>query len=258
MALPRYSLDNAVFSGPCEPYSRFGMVFFASEPVDERVVRALQPARTTTAHPVLSERPGKAVALPPGDWAGIYRKDGRQIFVLCAQYALSENRPLPTRGTWKQFAESWSYPDIDAASVANTFGYEVGEPIAETRLTTVALSADQTKVCITSGCVPRLPEFTSRPPPSLVVPSFTKNQVWIVPPTPTVTELGVLAMVARDSNYIPLDHGESLFTAVCPRYEDSSYDEEAWILQRSLVEFTPIFTFSPGASTEEEAKQLIH
>jgi len=255
---PRYSLENAVYSGPCEPYQRFGMVFFASEPIDERVVRALQPARTTTAHAVLSEFPGRQPSLAPGDWAGIYRKDGRQLFVLCSQHALSENKPLPMRGTWKQFAESWTYPKISIQEIAHDFGYEIGDLIAETRLTTAALSVDQTRVCVTSGCVSRLPEFTSRPPPSLIIPSFTRTRLWIVPPIPTISEIGVLSMVSKDQNYIPLDHGESMFTPACPRYEELTYDEEAWQLQRSLVDPVSIFTFTPGASTEEEAKQLVN
>lgn len=253
---PRYSLNNTVFSDVCEPYQRFGMVFFATERIDERVVRALQPCRTTTAHAVISEIPGKTPVLAPGDWAGIYEKDGRRIFVLCAQHADAENRPLALHGTWKQLAEAWQEIEVDAQGIAQEFGYQLGDCLASCPLTSVRLSRDSSQVCVTSGCVSRLPEFTSDPPPTLVVPSPTKTRVWIIPPTPTVDELGVIAMVSKRENYIPLDHGDNMFAPSCPCYEDSTYDNEAWVLQRNLTEFQPLFTIAPGALIEESAKQL--
>ena len=243
-----------VFSQRFEPYQRFGMVFRSEEPVNPRILRALQPNRTTAAYAVLSEHPvapGGPRFLPPGDWVGIYRRGDRRLVVICCQGA---TRELPLVGTWGDLARSWRPPESHHADIARALGVETGDLFALCPLTSVRLSLDHQRVCVTSGCVSRLPEFSPVPPPALVVPSFTKGRVWIVPEVPSSQELGILSAVSKDSYYVPLDYGKSIFL---PERADEEYyqeDDDAWILQRMIVNSHVASDFDLLSPIEEQAK----
>lgn len=247
---------EGVFSGPFEPYSRFLMEFDASAHPNPRVLRAIQICRATTVHAVPPDariRDGGAL-LEQGEWGGIYRCTGREVLVLSAHHQDAlDLTSVAGRPTWGQLAHICSeeravHIAVAATELANRFveGVTAESLLYVCPLVFVTTSRDGTRVCVSSGCVPRNIRFPEAHVYDLVIPSASKSMVWMVPrespvtrdQRPSAEQIECISALAGARPYLPLDHGQSMLvdpSTLCPEYERGANESLAWALVASKV-----------------------